>query len=76
VRLEEKTLREIADMSGGEYFSIGERDELHRVYQSLSGRIGLRKQRESEITSAVAAIGMMLIVLAALLNVMRVGRIT
>jgi Ca-activated chloride channel family protein len=75
VRLEEKNLRQIANISGGEYFSIGERDELSKVYKSLSGRIGLKKQREAEITSLVAGIGMTLMILGALLNVMRRGRI-
>ncbi|MEK9720872.1 MAG: VWA domain-containing protein [Quisquiliibacterium sp.] len=75
VRLEEKTLREIAEMSGGEYFSIAETSELERVYKSLSGRIGLTKRRETEITSLVATIGITLMLCGALFNVVRRGRI-
>lgn len=75
VRLEEKTLREVAQISAGEYFAIGDQDAPARIYASLSGRIGLKKRRESEITALVAALGMLMVTCAALINIARTGRI-
>lgn len=75
VRLEEKTLRDIAQLTGGEYFAVNEQEALARVYRSLSGRIGLKKKGQTEITGWVAALGMLLAISAALINTSRTGRI-
>ena len=75
VRLEEKTLRDIAQISGGEYFSISDAENLSTVYASLSGRIGLRKRQEAEITAWVAVLGMVLVVVAALMSTATTGRV-
>ncbi|MFZ9405896.1 MAG: VWA domain-containing protein [Burkholderiaceae bacterium] len=75
VRLEEKTLRDLAQITGGEYFAISDQDALTRVYRSLSGRIGLKKKGQTEISGWVAALGMLLIVGSALISTSRTGRI-
>jgi Ca-activated chloride channel family protein len=75
VRLDEKSLREIAAISGAEYFTLSEQAALPRLYSSLSGRIGLTKKQETEVSAWFAALGMALICGAALFNVGRSGRI-
>ena len=75
VRLEEKTLREIANISGGEYFAINETESLAKIYGSLSGRMGLRKRQEAEITAWVAVMGMLLVALSAIVSTARSGRV-
>lgn len=75
VRLEEKTLREIAQISGGEYFALSDVQNLAKIYSSLSGRIGLRKRQEAEITAWFALLGMVMITIAALIGTARTGRV-
>lgn len=75
VRLEEKSLREISAISGGEYFTLSEQAALPRLYASLSGRIGLTRKQETEVSAWFAALGMVLVCAAALFNVGRSGRI-
>ena len=58
VRLDEATLKAIANMTRGEYFHAGSAGDLKKVYQSLNSRLVLEK-KETEITalfSAAAAI--------------------
>jgi Ca-activated chloride channel family protein len=58
VRLDEATLKAIANMTRGEYFHAGSATDLKKVYQSLNSRLVLEK-KETEITalfSAAAAI--------------------
>lgn len=60
-RLDEDTLKAIADRTRGEYFHAGTAMDLQKVYQSLSARLVFEKQR-TEITAlfAAAAAGLML----------------
>jgi Ca-activated chloride channel family protein len=58
VRLDEPTLKAIANLTRGEYFHAGSAGDLKKVYQSLNSRLVLEK-KETEITalfSAAAAI--------------------
>jgi Ca-activated chloride channel family protein len=75
VRLEEKTLRDISAISAGEYFAISDQASLPRIYASLSGRIGLARRQETEVSAWFAALGMLLITGSALTNVARSGRV-
>jgi Ca-activated chloride channel family protein len=58
VRLDEATLKAIANMTRGEYFHAGSAADLKKVYQSLNSRLVMEK-KETEISalfSAAAAI--------------------
>ncbi|NCV70684.1 MAG: VWA domain-containing protein [Betaproteobacteria bacterium] len=75
VRLEDKTLRAVALATGAEYFAVDEQPAVKRIFGSLSGRIGLKKKKQIEVTHWFAVLGSLLMMAGALLNVARRGRI-
>lgn len=74
VRLDEDTLKNISQMTRGEYFYAGTAEDLKKVYQSLSTRLVVEK-KETEITALLAALGALLVVLSAGLSVWWFGRV-
>jgi Ca-activated chloride channel family protein len=64
VRLDEETLKSVANMTHAEYFFAGTANELKTVYQSLTSRVVFEK-RETEVTALLALVGAALAVLAA-----------
>ncbi len=74
VRLDEDTLKNIAQMTRAEYFYAGTAADLKQVYQSLSTRLIVEK-KETEISGLLAAAGALLVVLAAGLSVWWFGRV-
>ena len=75
VRLDEETLKTIANITRGEYFYAGTAADLKKVYQGLSTRLIVEK-KETEIGALFAALGTLLVVLAAGLSVWWFGRVT
>jgi Ca-activated chloride channel homolog len=74
VRLDEETLKSVANMTRAEYFYAGTADDLKKVYQSLSSRLIVEK-KETEITALFAAVAAALVLLGAGLSVWWFGRI-
>jgi Ca-activated chloride channel family protein len=74
VRLDEDTLKSIANMTRADYFYAGTAQDLKKVYQGLSTRLIVEK-KETEISGLLAAIGAVLVVLAAGLSVWWFGRV-
>ena len=74
VRLDEETLKNISNMTRGEYFYAGTAADLKKVYQSLSTRLVVEK-KETEVSALFAALGALLVVLAAGLSVAWFGRV-
>ncbi len=74
VRLDEETLKNIANMTRADYFYAGTAADLKQVYQGLSTRLIVEK-KETEITALFATAGAALVVLAAALSVWWFGRI-
>jgi Ca-activated chloride channel family protein len=74
VRLDEETLKNIANLTRAEYFYAGNADDLKKVYQSLSTRLVVEK-KETEITGLFAAAAAALVVVAAGLSVAWFGRV-
>ena len=74
VRLDEDTLKSIANLTRAEYFYAGNANELKKVYQSLSTRLVIEK-KETEISSLFAAVSAALVVIAAGLSVAWFGRV-
>ena len=74
VRLDEETLKNISNMTRAEYFYAGTAADLKKVYQSLSTRLVVEK-KETEISALFAALGALLVVLAAGLSVAWFGRV-
>jgi Ca-activated chloride channel family protein len=74
VRLDEETLKTIANLTRGEYFYAGTANELKKVYEALNTRVALEK-KEMEITALVTAGAAILALVAALLSVLWFNRI-
>jgi Ca-activated chloride channel family protein len=74
VRLDEATLKEIANMTRGEYFYAGSAKDLKKVYETLNSRIYLEK-KDMEITALFAAAAAITALVSALLSLMWFNRI-
>jgi len=74
VRLDEDTLKSIASLTRADYFYAGTAEDLKKVYQGLSTKLIVEK-KETEISALFAAVGAMLVVLAASLSVWWFGRV-
>jgi Ca-activated chloride channel family protein len=64
VRLHEDTLRDIASLTGAEYFQAQSAGELTRIYKDLGARLVVEK-KDTEITALFAAAAAVLAVLSA-----------
>ena len=73
VRLDEKTLRAIADITHGEYFRAATRSELERVYRAMSSRFEV-ETRDMEISALFAAAGALLLTCGLALSIAWFGR--
>ena len=74
LQLDETTLREVARLTGGEYFHAGTAEALRSVYQKLGSRLQTQT-RDTELTALLAMLAAMLIVAGASLSVLWFGRI-
>jgi Ca-activated chloride channel family protein len=67
VRLDEDTLKDIANVTRGQYFHAGNAKDLRQVYKTLNSRFTLQK-RETEITAFFSAAAVIVAVLSAVLS--------
>ena len=74
VRLDEETLKGIADLTRGEYFYAGTAVDLKKIYETLRSRLVLEKKK-TEITALFAAAAAVLVVVSALLSLLWFNRI-
>jgi Ca-activated chloride channel homolog len=74
VRLDEETLKQIAQATRAEYFYAGTANDLKKVYESLGSRLSAQK-KETEITALFAALGALLALAAAALSLWWFGRV-
>ena len=74
VRLDEQTLKQIANMTRADYFYAGTAGDLKKVYETLNSRLVLEK-KEIEVTALFAAAGAVLALVSALLSLAWFGRI-
>jgi Ca-activated chloride channel homolog len=74
VRLDEETLKNVSVLTHGEYFYAGTAEDLKKVYESLSSRMVVER-KETEISALFAALGALLVVLAASLSIWWFGRV-
>ena len=75
VRLDEETLKAIADITRGQYFHAGTAEDLKKVYDTLNAKLVLER-KETEITFVYAAVAAMLLLVGALLSLLWYNRIT
>jgi Ca-activated chloride channel homolog len=74
VRLDEETLKGIADLTRGEYFYAGTAVDLKKIYETLRSRLVL-ETKKTEITALFAAAAALLVVVSALLSLLWFNRI-
>ncbi|CAN5869394.1 VWA domain-containing protein [soil metagenome] len=74
VRLDEETLKNIANITRADYFYAGTAADLKKVYQSLSTRLVVEK-KETEVSALFAAFGALLVLVSAGLSVWWFGRV-
>jgi Ca-activated chloride channel family protein len=74
VRLDEDTLKTIANITRGEYFYAGNATDLKKIYQSLNSKI-VMETKDTEITALFSAAAAILALCAAFLSVLWFNRI-
>ena len=74
VRLDEDTLKQIAQHTAAEYYYAGTAQDLKKVYQSLSNRLTLEK-KETEVSALFALAGALLALVAGGLSLLWFGRV-
>ena len=74
VRLDEASLKAIANITRGEYFYAGTANDLKKVYQSLNSRLVLEK-KETEITALFSAAAAVTALISGLLSLLWFNRI-
>jgi len=74
VRLDEETLRGMAETTGGAYYRTTNVSELRRVYRQLGRQIGWER-KPTEVTFVAAGAGMVLLVVAVTLSMLTVHRL-
>jgi Ca-activated chloride channel homolog len=67
VRLDEETLKAVADITRGEYFYAGNAVDLKKVYQALNAKLVLERKK-TEITALFAGLGALFAVVSAALS--------
>jgi Ca-activated chloride channel homolog len=75
VRLEEAVLQQIAEQTRGQYLRGDDAQALRQVDLQLQAGLALREHRRTEITSVLAALGLLLLGAGASLRWWRYGRI-
>jgi Ca-activated chloride channel family protein len=74
VRLDEESLKRVAEMTRGEYFYAGNAVDLKKIYQSLNARIAFEK-KQTEVSALFAAAGALLATSAVFLSLWWFGRV-
>jgi Ca-activated chloride channel family protein len=74
VRLDEETLKQIANLTVGQYFYAGSAEDLKKVYEGLSTRLVFEK-KETEITAIFTGVAAALALLAAVLSLAWFNRV-
>ncbi len=75
VRLDEDTLKQVAEITRGSYFRASSGADLKQIYKSLTTKLVMETQK-TEITALFAGVAVVLTAVAALLSMMWFGRLT
>ncbi len=74
VRLDEESLKKIAELTQGEYFYAGNAVDLKKIYESLNAKIAFER-KPTEISALLAALAALFATCAAILSLWWHGRI-
>lgn len=67
VELDERTLQQIAQTTGGEYFYAAQSSDLQRIYSTIGSRVNWTEER-TEVTALVSALGTALLIAGGLFS--------
>jgi Ca-activated chloride channel family protein len=73
-RLDEATLQQISDLTGGTYYNAQSADDLHNVYDNLNPQLHLEPQK-IEVTALFAGAGILVLLVGSTLSLLWFGRI-
>ncbi len=73
-QLDEETLKQISNISGGTYFNAQNEQDLHKVFDGIRPKLVVKEQK-IEVTSLFAALGMLLLLLGGAFSLLWFGRI-
>jgi Ca-activated chloride channel family protein len=74
VRLDEETLKSVADITRGAYFHAGTAQDLRKVYHDLNARFALEK-KDIEVTFVWTAAAAVLLLASLLLSLLWFNRV-
>jgi Ca-activated chloride channel homolog len=74
VRLDEETLKSVANRTDGDYYYAGSATDLKKVYEKLSSRIST-ETKETEVSGLLALLGAVLALFSATLSVLWFNRV-
>lgn len=75
VRLDEDTLKQVADITRGSYFRASSGADLKQIYKTLTTKLVMETQK-TEISALFAGVAVVLTAVAALLSMLWFGRLT
>jgi Ca-activated chloride channel homolog len=73
-RLDEQTLRQIAQLTGGAYYNAANAGELRTIYASLDPQLVIKPQK-TEVTSLFAGAGILVLMIGGTLSLLWLGRL-
>ena len=75
VRLDDSTLKRIAEITLGEYYAATSAPELTKIYENWSARVVVERKRATEVTAFFVGFGTLLLVISALGSVIWYNRV-
>lgn len=73
-RLDEATLQQISNLTGGTYFNAQSAEELHTIYDNLDPQLVFKPQK-TEVTSIFAGAGILVLMIGGVLSLLWLGRL-
>ncbi len=73
-RLDEPTLQQIAQITGGTYYNAQSTQDLHNIYDKLDPQVIIKPQ-ETEVTSLLAGAGILVLMIGGALSLLWLGRV-
>lgn len=67
--VDEEALKQVAKITGGQFFQATSGDELKKIYENLGTEFALER-RDTEVSALFAAVALLLLVLAGMLSVL------
>jgi Ca-activated chloride channel family protein len=73
-RLDEQTLQDIAQLTGGTYYNAQSTQDLQTIYDKLDPQV-IIKQQKTEVTSLLAGAGILVLMIGGALSLLWLGRV-